>query len=238
MIPILISIAILAFCWGVYWTHASPYSQFFGRFPYRAKSAEKQIALTFDDGPNGEFTSALLDILKTQSVPATFFVVGKAVAVHPDLAKQIVQDGHVIGNHSYDHVFLNYLKAPRFEEQIQSTQEIIKKTTDKKPALFRPPWLYRQPALFSTLKRLHLQPVSGVFCHPFEVGQISAERIARAAVRRARPGGILIFHDGHDGHDGNRQQTIEAVRLTIEQLKRQGYKFTTVDKLLAVPAYL
>jgi peptidoglycan/xylan/chitin deacetylase (PgdA/CDA1 family) len=82
-----------------------------------------------------------------------------------------------------------------------------------------------------------LRVVSGEFCHPLEVAQPSPARIARLAVRFARPGSIIIFHDGRDGKGGDRAATVEAVRLVVDGLRDQNYTFVTVDRLLDVPPY-
>lgn len=238
MIPLLLIGAVLLFLVGVYWTHASPYSQLFGTFRYQARTSEKVIALTFDDGPNEPFTSQLLDVLKSEKVVATFFVVGKAVENYPEVTKRIAREGHTVGNHSYSHKFISYLAHPFFEQELLHTQAALADAIGKKPALFRPPWLYRQPALLHTVRSQGLTPISGVFCHPLEVAQINARAIAKTAIRRAAPGRILIFHDGKDGQQGNRTQTVEAVRLSIQALKKQNYRFVTVDQLLGLKPYL
>jgi len=103
--------------------------------------------------------------------------------------------------------------------------------------LYRPPWLLRVPPLLGTLKNQRMQPVSGVFCHPLEVTQWSASRIAAGAIRRARPGRLLIFHDGIDGRGGNRAATVAAVEIVVDTLLARGYQFATVDQLLSIPAY-
>lgn len=234
---ILLLLTIFGLVLVTYWVHLSPYSQLYGRFPYRGNTDEKVVALTFDDGPNEPFTSQLLDTLKKYEVPATFFLVGKNVQKYPETAKRIAREGHTIGNHSLNHQFWRYFAQPSFKNEIVRTQDIITQTTGRTPRLFRPPWLQRNPALFGTLKQLGIVPVSGEFCHPLEVFQVVAEHIAHSTLAKIRPGSIIIFHDGHDAKGGNRRQTIKAVKLVIEALKKQGYAFTTVDKLLKVTAY-
>ena len=95
----------------------------------------------------------------------------------------------------------------------------------------------RTPALFDVLAGHDLVAVSGEFCHAAEVVQPSPERIARRALAKARPGAILIFHDGFDGRGGNRSNTVTAVRLVVDRLVHDGYTLVTVDQLLDVVAY-
>ncbi len=234
---VVIALAIPVIIISLYWLYMSPFSQLFGKFPYKAKTKEKVIALTFDDGPNDPFTSELLDYLAKEKIKATFFVVGNAAEQHPLVVKRIITDGHVIGNHSMSHRFTNYFRDPTFAKEIIKNQEILHKLTGKKPALFRPPWLMRQPALLKTVKKLDMHPVGGEFCSNLEVFQVASQKIAQDTMKKIRPGSIIIFHDGYDGKGGNRRQTIDAVKLLVPELKKAGYTMTTVDKLLKIPAY-
>lgn len=237
MIGVIVAICIVVVGGLGYWLFMSPYSQVLGRYPYRKKTNEKIIALTLDDGPNEPYTSELADFLKDRGVKATFFEVGECVERHPDASRRLLADGHVIGNHSVSHQFHKYLKQLNFAGQVEHNQDIIEKTIGKRPALYRSPWLWRQPWIFATLRRNGLQPVSGTFCHVFEVAQIPAARIAKRALAHAKPGAIIIFHDGVEGKGGNRAETIGAVKIFVDTLLKDGYRFVTIDELLDVPAY-
>jgi len=234
----LVVIFLLLVVVAIYWLFMSPYSQFFGKFPYKAVTQEKVIALTFDDGPNEPFTSLIVDFLNKNKVKATFFQVGKNVQRYPKTTLAIVKAGHVIGNHSMSHQFGKYFSQPGLKQEIQSSQAIFSKLIGKTPALFRPPWLWRQSLLFKTLREMSLQPVSGIFCSDLEVFQPKADRIAKRTLARVKPGSIIIFHDGYDAKGANRSQTVEAVKIVVEELLKQNYRFVTVDKLLNVLAYL
>ena len=98
------------------------------------------MALTFDDGPAERFTAQVLDILREQQVPATFFVCGENVEEHPDLLRRIVAEGHEIGNHTYSHLFVYFKSRRRIAEEIDRTQAIIEKVVGFRPSLFRPPY--------------------------------------------------------------------------------------------------
>lgn len=219
-----------------YWLFMSPFSQVFGAFPFHIKTIKKVVALTFDDGPNQPFTGDLLDFLGSQNIKATFFVVGSCAEKFPEIAKRIVAEGHTIGNHSYSHKFSNYLR-PGFEAELTKTQAVVKKITNKTPALFRPPWLMHHPGIFKVAKNLGLTVVSGEFCNSREVAQIEASKIAATTIKKVKPGSIIIFHDGYDAKGGNRAQTIAAVKLVVPKLKAAGYSFVTVDKLLSIAPY-
>jgi len=222
---------------GLYWVFLSPYSQFFGGYPWRGRDGERVVALTFDDGPNEPYTSQIAEVLKDRCVRATFFQVGCCVQRSPTTTAMLAAAGHVIGNHSLSHRFRTYLRWGAFAGEIERTQEILGQVLGQEPRLVRMPWLWRQPATLSMLARSGLTPVSGLFCHALEVFQIDAARIAARAKAKAKPGAIIIFHDGYNARGSVRAETVEAVRLTVDGLLDRGYRFVTVDQLLGVPAY-
>jgi peptidoglycan-N-acetylglucosamine deacetylase len=219
-----------------YWFCMSPYSQALGAFPYRGAGSDKVVALTFDDGPNEPYTSQLADFLAQRQVLATFFQVGRAVLRYPEVSMRLLADGHVIGNHSFTHEFTNCL-SPRALARELSMSQAAMATIGLRPALYRPPWLMRIPALRDVLAEHGLRAVSGEFCHPLEVFQPPAQMIADRVLAKARPGSMIIFHDGYDGHAGNRARTVEAASIVVDRLSRDGYRFITVDELLGLPAY-
>ena len=215
----------------------SSYSQALGPFPYRGSPGRKVVALTFDDGPNEPYTSQLADFLGDRGVRATFFQVGRAVLRHPEVTRRLIRDGHVVGNHGYSHEFTNYLGARTLAADVAAGQAALA-SVGVRPALYRPPWLLRVPTLRPVLREHGLRAISGEFCHALEVAQPKPEAIARRALAKARPGAIIIFHDGYDGHPGDRASTVAAARIVIDRLLADGYAFATVDELLGLPAYL
>jgi peptidoglycan-N-acetylglucosamine deacetylase len=219
-----------------YWLCMSAYSQALVAFPYRGAPPGKVVALTFDDGPNEPYTTQIADFLGERGIRATFFQTGRAVLRHPGVTRRLAGDGHVIGNHGFTHEFTNYLSRRTLTEDVRKGQAALA-TVGLRPALYRPPWLLRTPALGAVLRELGLRAVSGEFCHPLEVCQPRPGLIAERAVAKARPGSIIIFHDGHDGHDGDRASTVAAARIVVDRLSRDGYRFATVDELLDIPAY-
>jgi len=215
----------------VYHLFFSPSSQVFGYFPHRVHTQERVIALTFDDGPNEPYTSQVLDILAAHRVAATFFMVGRCLERSPAVGRRIVAEGHSVGNHSYTHSFLSYLKQPSFRDEIERTQRVMHDILGVRPALFRPPWLFRQPWLLASVRRAGLNAVSGEFGDVMEPFQPPAERMVRRALSKAKPGAILIFHDGFDARGGDRTETVRAIELLIPELRSRGYSFATVEAL-------
>lgn len=220
-----------------YWALMSPYSQLLGPFPYRAPAPGKVAALTFDDGPNEPYTSQIAEFLDERDIKATFFQVGRCVERHPEVTARLARAGHVIGNHGYSHQFHRCLSRRTLHNEMRQAQQVFLRHLGRQPALYRPPWLLRTPALFAVLRTRSLHAVSGEFCHPLEVFQPAPERIARAALAKVRPGGIIIFHDGFDARGGDRGSTVSAVKLVVNRMSEAGYRFTTVDRLLGIPAY-
>jgi peptidoglycan/xylan/chitin deacetylase (PgdA/CDA1 family) len=216
----------------------SPYSQMLGTFPYRVWTEEKVVALTFDDGPNEPYTSQIADCLDRRGIRGTFFQVGKCVERHPDVTGRLASAGHVIANHSYSHDIRKCVGQHALAAEQRNAEQVFLRLLDRRPALYRPPWLLRTPALMRILSERSMQPVSGLFCHPLEVFQPGPERIARRALATVRPGCMLIFHDGFDAIGADRGSTVEAVKIVVDRLVRSGYRFTTVDRLLGVRPYL
>lgn len=222
---------------ATYWTLSSSYSQLLGHFPYRGQTHQPTVALTFDDGPNEPYTSRIGDFLASKAIRATFFQVGSCVERYPEVPARLVGQGHVVGNHSFSHQISRCLLPRSQARQTRATQQILTEKLGRAPALYRPPWLFRTHSLFPILRHNGLQPVSGTFVHAFEVIQPAPERIARWALAKARPGAILIFHDGFDGRGGYRGNTARAVEIVVDELFSRGYTFLTVDEMLGIPAY-
>lgn len=215
----------------------SPCSQTLGPFPFRGGGDERAVALTFDDGPNEPFTSQIGAYLAEQGIVGTFFQVGMCVERFPGTSRQLLSQGHVLGNHSYSHSVLRCVTPGSQRRETMRTQQVLTEAIGRRPALYRPPWLLRTPSLMGILGDAQLQPVSGTFCHPWEVFQPDARRIARRVLAKTRPGSIIIFHDGFDARGGNRGQTAAAVPLVVAGLKSRGYSFLPVHELLGIPAY-
>jgi peptidoglycan/xylan/chitin deacetylase (PgdA/CDA1 family) len=231
------AIGVTAVGTATYGTAFLPSSQVFGPFPYRGNTADTLVALTFDDGPNEPYTSRLLDVLDDRGVKATFFQVGRCAQRFPSSTRRVVESGHVLGNHSYSHSFTRYATEPRQQAEIRRTQEILQSIAGVTPALYRPPWLCHWPWVLRTVRTAGLQVVSGTFAHPLEVFQPPARTMTAAASRLARPGSILIFHDGRESRGGRRDQSVAAIGPLIDRLRDQGYGFATVDELLGVASY-
>ena len=208
-----------------------PLSELFGTFPYRVRTNKRVLALTFDDGPNTPYTDALLNVLKKHGVHATFFLVGKNLERYSAVGRRVAAEGHSIGNHTYSHRFFNYFSKTAFVRDVVRNQNVIRAITGVEPTLFRPPWLFRFPWILNALKSHGLKAVSAEFGYELEVIHQQPQSIYRRAVRKARPGMIMDFHDGYNAKGGDRGGTVEAIDQLIPELKDRGFSFVTVDEL-------
>jgi peptidoglycan/xylan/chitin deacetylase (PgdA/CDA1 family) len=200
----------------------------------------KQIALSFDDGPYGAPTIEVLNILKREDVHATFFVIGQNVKKYPDIAKEIVSDGNIIANHSYDHPKnLPKITLKEFDLEISKTEDAIFLATGLRPRLFRAPYGNTSPEI---LKELEIEKYTlvGWNVDPMDwnYSKSTPELIKKTVLAEVKPDAIILFHDGRDTHiDYPRDNLIKALPETIEALKKEGYTFVTIDKLLGENAY-
>jgi len=196
-------------------------------------TSRKVVALTFDDGPHKKYTDEILMILKLYEIRGTFFLVGQNVAEYPCIVKALYANGHVVGNHSYSHNYLNTQTADEIAVALTKTNNLIKKTIGVYPALFRPPYGSCSSDSVRIVKKLKLKTIMWSVDYPLE--RLTApEDIANEVIGQVKPGAIILLHDG----GGNRESVIAALPIIIKALKSEGYEFLTVPELLSVGAYL
>lgn len=186
----------------------------------------KVIALTFDDGPAPKYTEQLLKILKQQNIKATFFCVGEMVHDFPEIAKQEVADGHVIGNHTWHHWYRKMNQSTAAHE-IESTATQIYETTGVKTSLFRPPGgILNNGVADYARKNNYAILMWSDDAQDYRRPPVS--KLVNDVLRDAKPGGMVLMHDG----GGNRSNTVKALPLIIDALRKRGYRFVTVPELL------
>jgi peptidoglycan/xylan/chitin deacetylase (PgdA/CDA1 family) len=200
---------------------------------FKGPKFEKQVALTFDDGPDRHYTVQILNILKREQVPATFFVLGKMAKKYPEVLKRIDQEGHVIGNHSFSHPQLTKLRLTESDWQIIQTNKLIYQTIHKTPLLIRPPYGLINKGLESHYGQEGYKVIEWSVDTQDWAGP-SPAKIVQTVQKEMEPGGIILQHCA-----GGKQleATVKALPVLIKDLKEQGYQFVTVDQLLGVPAY-
>jgi peptidoglycan-N-acetylglucosamine deacetylase len=187
---------------------------------------KKVIALTFDDGPWPNSTAQVLDILKKNNIKSTFFVVGQNVKNYPDLTKQIVNDGHVIANHTWHHWY-HHMNPQVAAYEVANTTDIIYKTTGVKTSLFRPPGGNMRNGVAAYAKS-NKYAVIMWSSDSMDYSRPGVPRLINNIFREAKPGGIVLMHDG----GGDRTHTVKALPEIISRFRKQGYEFVTVPELL------
>lgn len=201
---------------------------------YRVRTAERVVALTFDDGPNGAYTQDILAILRTYGIRATFFMVGRNVQRYPGLVLEAYRDGNVIGSHSYSHFNLATLSGQAIEDELIHGGAAINQVIGEAPLLFRPPYGACSARSIRVARNLGLKTILwNVITDDYHVDRTTSERIAAEILQIVEPGSIIVLHDG----GGNRRKTVMALELIIQELRRQGYRFLTLPELLNCEAY-
>lgn len=201
------------------------------------KNKKKVIALTFDDGPWPNTTSQILDILKENNIKATFFMIGQNLKNFPQIGQQVVADGHAIGNHTWHHWHrqMNEFTAAR---EIDDTAALLYKITCVKTSLFRPPngFLYNGLADYAR-KQDDVVVLWSIDSGDWHKHGISVEGLVKYVLQKAKPGAIVLMHDGSGVSNasrisGLRSLTVEALPKIIDELKKQDYEFVSVPELL------
>ena len=231
--PLAVVIIVLAYGYFI------PTSPVFGKVYYRGDSHQKVVALTFDDGPNEPYTSEVLDILDQYDIKATFFCVGKNVELYPDTAKRIVNEGHVLANHSDTHD-ANHALTEFGARDLVTAETAIYDTVGVKPHLYRPPHGKKSPWELDAVKDQGMIEVAWSVSTG-ELNTHSYEKVADRLVDETHPGEIMLLHDGygtsHNCDNADKSLTVEALPIIIEKLHSEGYTFVTVPELLDVPPY-
>ena len=224
---------------GLGYAAFAPRSSWFGKTYWHGARTEKVVALSFDDGPNEPYTSRVLDILQQEHVKATFFLVGANVRRYPEAAARIVRDGHVIGNHSdFHHIPFALEPTSELESDVSAAEESIHAATGQLPRFFRPPQGLRSPWLMQVLERDSLVTVTWDDA-PGDWDPLPVKTIVERTVAGARPGSIILLHDGMNAtHGADQSQTVQALPGIIAGLRARGFQCVTLPELLHYPATL
>jgi cellulose synthase/poly-beta-1,6-N-acetylglucosamine synthase-like glycosyltransferase/spore germination protein YaaH/peptidoglycan/xylan/chitin deacetylase (PgdA/CDA1 family) len=202
-------------------------------------AAKNKIALSFDDGPDPQWTPKILDVLKGKNVVGTFFVIGDEANRYPGILKREYAEGHIIGNHTFTHPRFDEISNTQIKWELNLTQRLFESTLGIKSVLFRPPYgIDHQPEYAEEVSQLPLPQEMGYLI----VGQqidpndwrqrdgkpIPAQEIVDNVLRQASRGNIVLFHDG----GGDRSQTVAALPRVIDTLRAKGYQIIAVPELI------
>lgn len=184
-------------------------------------SEKKKIALTFDDGPDAEYTPMLLDGLKERGVKATFFVIGKQAEAQPELMERLVAEGHLIGNHTYNHVDIQHMTESAAVKEIKQANEVIAKYTGEEPCFLRPPFGSGSSKIEKNMEMIQVLWTIDTMDWACK----NESKICSTVYREIRENSIILMHDEYP-------TTVRAALNIIDRLQKEGFEFVTVDQIV------
>ena len=190
---------------------------------YYIDDASRAIALTIDDGPDPVYTPQVLRVLHRYRVTATFSMIGLHVAAYPHLARAVAEEGHSIANHTWTHSDLVHMPAHRLHTELARTSHAIHAATGVHPQLFRAPYGAWSAAVIRQCEHMGMVPMDWSV-DPRDWARPGVRSIVSNIMHNTRPGSIILEHDG----GGNRSQTVDALRIVLPRLLREGYHFHVV----------
>jgi peptidoglycan/xylan/chitin deacetylase (PgdA/CDA1 family) len=204
-------------------------ANFFAPAYCSADTTDKIIALSFDDGPNAEYTPQVLALLAQYEATASFFVIGKHIHGNENLLKQMIAEGHSIGNHSYSHsFFIDFKNVQGFKDELNQTAELIFNVIGKRVKLFRPPYGVTTPNLAKAAKLLDYR-IIGWNIRSLDTTKDSVEVITQRVQSQIKSGAIILLHD-------TSHKTIQVLERTLNFAQTNGYKMVSVERLLKMEA--
>ena len=210
----------------------APTGQWYGRTYTGLPRGTRQLALTYDDGPNDPDTIRLLEVLAKHNVRATFFLIGRYVQQRPDIVREVVKAGHVIGNHTFTHPLLIFKSAAEVRRELTDCRATIQDAVGEQSNIFRPPFGGRRPAVLRIARELGLEPIMWSVTG-YDWNAPPAVVIEKKVSRRIRGGDVILLHDGgHKQMGADRSQTVLATDHLITRYKSEGYDFVTIQQML------
>jgi peptidoglycan/xylan/chitin deacetylase (PgdA/CDA1 family) len=214
----------------------APTGQWYGRTFTGLAPGTRKLALTYDDGPSDAHTPRLLEVLARHKVHATFFLIGRYVQRRPEIARQIVEAGHIVGNHTFSHPLLTLKGASGIREELSTCRSALQDAIGGDyrliSNLFRPPFGGRRPAVLRIAHELGLEPVMwNVTGYDWNAPPSAA--IEQKVIKQIRGGDVILLHDGgHSETAADRSQTVLATDHLIKRYKTEGYEFVTIPQML------
>jgi len=204
-----------------------------GKLYWAGSVQDKEVALTFDDGPEEEWTPQILDILKQKNVKATFFVIGKQAQKYPEMLRRINADGHVIGDHTFDHINLTTLNVQQVDQEIEQCADLIHEIIGKTPRLVRPPFGFHDATVDNVVYSKDRIIVLWSLDTKDWMG-LDAATVKARILPKMQNGFIVLQHNADNPKLGG---SVQALPDIIDGLKAQGYTFVTISELLDTEPY-
>ncbi len=208
-----------------------------GTFYMSGPDDQNMVALTFDDGPDREFTIRVLDVLKSKNVKATFFVLGDRVYRYRTLVRRIVSEGHLLSSHSWSHPYFTRLTEHELCEEVKKTEDAIFNVTGLRTAMIRPPYGAVSAPVVTTLKGMGYKVIHWS-ADSFDWRDRQVDQILINTLPSIGNGSIVLFHTGGGDPNNGRSATVEALGELIDTLHYRGFRFVTVDEMLGCPGYM
>ncbi|PYP89230.1 MAG: polysaccharide deacetylase family protein [Candidatus Angelobacter sp. Gp1-AA117] len=213
-----------------------PTARWYGRTFTGLPAGSKQLALTYDDGPNDPHTLHLLEVLSRHQVHATFFLIGQYVRQRPDIVREIANAGHVIGNHTFTHPLLAVQSSAEIRNQLVDCRAALRDVIGEPSRLFRPPFGGRRPAVLRISRKLGLETILWNAAG-FDWEAPPAAVIEQKVSKQIRGGNVILLHDGgHKGMGADRSQTVRATDNLLQRYLNEGYEFVTIPEMMGKAA--
>ena len=210
----------------------APSGQWYGKTFTGLPQGSRQLALTYDDGPNDPHTLRLLDVLARHNVHATFFLIGRYVHQRPEIARAIVQAGHAVGNHTFTHPLLTLKSEAEIRQELSTCRAALEDATGQSFNLFRPPFGGRRPAVLRVARELSLEPIMWNITG-YDWSAPPAATIERTVAKHIRGGDVILLHDGgHKQMGADRSQTIVATDRLLSTYS-QEFDVVTIPQMMS-----
>ncbi|HMI78294.1 MAG TPA: polysaccharide deacetylase family protein [Ferruginibacter sp.] len=205
-------------------------SNFFIKIVCSADTDKKEIAISFDDGPVTDFTPAILELLKQENIKAAFFCIGSRIAGNENILRQVKDDGHIIGNHSYSHHFwFDMYSSKKMLADLKQMDNEMERVTGLRPKLFRPPYGVTNPNLKKAIINGNYTPV-GWSVRSMDTVIKDENALLKKINNAIKPGAVFLFHDTSEA-------TMKVLPEFIKEVKNKGYNIIPLDKLLHLSPY-
>ncbi len=213
--------------WGSY----SIQSGFFMKTICRGPLESGAIAITFDDGPLADYTPQVLDILKMEGVKAAFFCIGQRIPGNEVLLKRVVEEGHIVGNHSFSHHFwFDLFTKKKMEEDLRRANEALQKVVGLQPKFFRPPYGVINPNLKKAIENCGFHTI-GWSVRSLDTVVGDKEKLMHRVTDQLMPGDIVLFHD-------HGKMTLEILPTFIQTARAKGLRIVPLDELIKLEPYV
>lgn len=224
---ILVILGVILF---LVWASADIRSRVYLPSRCKADTRERQLSLTFDDGPDPVRTPLVLDVLKAYGVKATFFLIGEKAEAYPEIVLRIHREGHLIGNHTYSHAPAYPLwPVWRISDNIQQANEVIFRITGLRPLWFRPPFGVTNPSIAQAVRGRWVSIGWNIRSYD-TAGRISRPKVCQRIAKRLQQGSIILLHD-------RCLQSDSLLVQVLEEIQKQKLEVVPLDKLLDINAY-